>query len=220
MNDEHPGEAIELYALGALEPAEGLAVEEHVAACAACARRLGEAERTVAALDTLTVPMFEAPAALGERIAASARKVVVMPKARTVPNLGRWGSLAASIAVIGLGIAGGRDIADQRATIAADDRAFAAISVSHFAHTTLTKIVPDAPTAKVLWGKSPHWLYVIVDAPACGCEVIAQTASGERDLGVPQARGATATLFVADAPDAIGIELRAGARVLATAKHP
>jgi Putative zinc-finger len=220
MNDQHPDEAIELYALGALDGDEVRAVEEHAATCAACSRRLGEAERTVASLDALTVPMFEVPAALGARISRAARTVVVMPRERKAPNLARWGALAACLAAFGLGIGGVRDISNQRATIAADDRAFAAISVSHFAHTTLTKVVPDAPTAKVLWGKNPHWLYVIVDSPACGCDVIARTATGERDLGAPQARGATATLFVDDAPDAIGVELRAGDRILATAKHP
>jgi hypothetical protein len=220
MNDEHFGEEIELYALGALERDEARAVEEHAAACAACSRRLGAAGRTVVALDALTVPMFAVPAELGERISRAARMPAIVPRPRRVANLARLGTLAACITVVGLGIGGVRDIVVQRAAIAADDRAFAAMSVSHFAHTTLTKIVPDAPTAKVLWGKNPHWLYVIVDAPACGCDVFARTATGERDLGPPEPRGATSTLFAADAPDAIGVELRAGDRVLATAKHP
>jgi hypothetical protein len=219
MNDEHPDDNLELYALGALDRDEARAVDDHVATCSQCARRLGEAERAVVSLDALTVPMFEPPAELATRIAASSRTVVpLVPRPRL--NVARWGALAACIAVVAIGVTGTREVTQDRATIAADDRAFSAIAVSHFAHTTFTKLVPDAPTAKVLWGKSPHWLYVIVDSPSCACDVIATTAMGERDLGAPNPRGATATLFVPEADGVAQVELRRGATVLSTAKHP
>jgi hypothetical protein len=219
MND-HMDEALELYALGALERDEALAVEAHAAACARCSQLLGEAERTVTALDAIVVPAFEAPPELAARMSASARAATALGPRRPAPNLARSGALAACLAFFGLGTLAVRDIASQRATIAADDRAFAAIAGSHFAHTTLTKLVPDAPTAKVLWGKAPRWLYVIVDNASCGCDVVVRTASGERDLGAPQTRGSTATLFAAAEPDVTEVELRSGSRILATAKRP
>jgi hypothetical protein len=132
----------------------------------------------------------------------------------------RWGTLAASLALVAIGVTGTNEVLRDRATIASDDRAFSAIAVSHFAHTTFTKVVPNAPTAKVLWGKTPHWLYVIVDSPACDCSVVGTTGSGERDLGTPSTRGATATLFVPDGDGVTRIELRRGASVLSTARHP
>jgi hypothetical protein len=219
MNDEHFDEDLELYALGALDRAQAQAVEDHTAGCAECSRRLGEAERTVASLDALTVPLFEPPAELGARIASSARSVVPL-RPRRRPNLVRWGTLAACFAVAAAGVTGTREVVQDRATIAGDDRAFSAIAASHFAHTTFTKTAPDAPTAKVLWGKNPQWLYVIVDSRSCACDVVARTADGERDLGAPEPRGATATLFVDSLPGVTSVELRTGARVIATAQHP
>jgi hypothetical protein len=219
MNEEHPDESLELYALGALDRDEARAVDEHVASCAQCSRRLGDAERAVVALDELAVPVFEPPAELANRIAESSRRVVPLAP-RTRPNLARWSALAACIAVAAIGVTGTNEVLRDRATIASDDRAFSAIAVSHFAHTTFTNVVPDAPTAKVLWGKSPHWLYVIVDSTACECDVIATTAQGERDFGAPSPRGATATLFVPDADGVTRVELRRGATVLSAARHP
>ena len=219
MKDQHMGDLVELYALGVLDRDEALGVEIHVATCADCARALGEAERTVVSLDALTVPRIEPPPELAARIAASSR-VVTPLRARRPFNVARWGALAASLLVAAVGVTGTREIANDRATIASDDRAFSAIAVSHFLHTTLTKTVADAPTAKVLWGKTPHWLYVIVDSPACDCNIVGITASGERDLGTPAARGNTATLFVPDAPDVTRIELRRDGKTLSSAQHP
>jgi hypothetical protein len=218
MKDQHMGESIELYALGALDRDEARGVEAHAEECAECSALLGAAERTIASLDALTVPMLEAPPELGQRIAASARVVVPLRPRR--PNVARWSALAAGLLVAAVGVTGTREIANDRSTIAADDQAFASIAVSHFTHTTFTKSVPQAPTAKVLWGKSPHWLYVIVDSTACNCDVVALTPAGERDLGTPAARGNTATLFVPDEPSVNQVELRSGSVVLSTARRP
>jgi Putative zinc-finger len=219
MKDQHMGDNLELYALGVLDRDEARGVESHVATCPDCARLLGEAERTVASLDALSVPRLEAPPELAARIAASSR-VVTPLRARRPVNVARWGALAAGLLVAGVGFTGTHEIVNDRATIASDDRAFSAIAVSHFLHTTLTKTVADAPTAKVLWGKTPHWLYVIVDSPACDCNVVGITAAGERDLGTPAVRGNTATLFVPDAPDVARIELRRDGKTLSSAQHP
>jgi anti-sigma factor RsiW len=218
MKDQHMGEAIELYALGVLDRDEARSVEEHAATCAECARLLGDAERTIAELDTLTVPLLEPPPELAARIGASSR--VVVPLRARRPSFTRWAALAASLVVAAVGVTATREIATDRATIAADDRAFSSIAVSHFAHTTFTKALADAPTAKVLWGKAPRWLYVIVDSAACDCSIVAITPTGERDLGTPATRGNTATLFDQSAPDVTRLELRRGSETLSSAQRP
>jgi hypothetical protein len=218
MNEQHLGDSIELYALGALDRDEARAVEAHAEGCAACAALLAQAERTITTLDALTVPRLEPPAELGRRIAASGR--VVVPLRSRPSNVARWGALAAALLLGVVGVIGTREIAKDSATIGADDQALSAIAASHFSHTTFTKNVPQAPVAKVLWGKTPQWLYVIVDAPACNCHVVEIFPDGEHDLGSPIPRGNTATLFVSDAPRVTRVELRSDTQVLATARRP
>ena len=50
-SDVHAGEAAELYALGALDEREQAGLEAHIAHCAQCLRRVGEAEETLLALE-------------------------------------------------------------------------------------------------------------------------------------------------------------------------
>ena len=50
-SDVHVGEAAELYALGALDEREQAGLEAHIAHCAQCLRRVGEAEETLLALE-------------------------------------------------------------------------------------------------------------------------------------------------------------------------
>ncbi len=59
MRDVHIGENAELYALGSLGDLERAQVEAHVANCAECLRRVGEAEETVLGLEreTAEVPL-------------------------------------------------------------------------------------------------------------------------------------------------------------------
>jgi anti-sigma-K factor RskA len=47
MRDEHVGDLIDLYALGALEPEEQLAVDSHLDECAACRALMEDARRLV-----------------------------------------------------------------------------------------------------------------------------------------------------------------------------
>jgi len=63
---------LDAYALGAVDKAEAKEIEAHVADCVRCWDELNRAQRT-AALLVLSVPVQEAPAALGERIIGMAR---------------------------------------------------------------------------------------------------------------------------------------------------
>ena len=64
----HVDENAELYALGTLSDTDRAAVDAHVATCASCAQRVGEAEETVAALSARQTAV---PGQLDRRMRAS-----------------------------------------------------------------------------------------------------------------------------------------------------
>jgi hypothetical protein len=66
-------ELIDAYALGAVEPPEGAAIEAHIADCVRCWDELTRAQRT-AALLALSVPTKEAPHHLEARIISRAQR--------------------------------------------------------------------------------------------------------------------------------------------------
>jgi anti-sigma factor RsiW len=195
----HIGESAELYALGALEPAERDAIDAHVATCSSCLRALGDAERTVAALVDEFVEPVDPPASLGARIAASARAVAPAPvaRARVIPfPQARAAWLAAAI-VVAAGSAGGALVehaADVRAA-ASQSAVLATLANSHFLHVSLSARRADAPVSKAIYARDGAWVYVIVDRASCACRVVARTTAGPIDLGAPETRGTTATLF-------------------------
>lgn len=210
----HLGELAELYALGVLEPEERGPIEAHAAACAACARALGAAEATVAALDATFVPQIEPPERLGARVASSAREIA--PRAPLAPATPRRqsrtapGFLAAAAAVLLAIGAGGGVLVERSADLrqaARDSAILATIASSHFNHAGFTARDPSAPVAKALYARDGAWLYVVVDSATCDCSVVARSAAGERDLGKPEVRGKTATLFVRDFPRPLALEL-------------
>jgi anti-sigma factor RsiW len=225
--DEHIGELAELYALGVLEPEERGPVDAHVAVCALCARALGAAESTIAALDETFIPQLEPPGRLGSRIAASAQTVTAPAPRREQPRASRTarpaaGFLATAAALLlAAGIGGGVLVersADGRQA-ARDSAILATIASSHFNHASLTPRDPAAPVSKVLYARDGAWYYVVVDSATCACRVVASTASGERDLGEPEVRGSTATLFVRNLPRPRSLELvGASGRIISGAR--
>ena len=218
VSDEHLGERAELYALGALDAEEAGQVNAHAARCVRCARLVGAAERAVLALDSATVAEVAPPQELERRIAAI-RRVPPLPNqaAPRSRSFLRWGALAASVVILAGGAAGTRGVLHMHDVVAQDDATLAVVANAHFKHANLRKLDPSAPTAKVLWGLSRRWVYVIVDSSSCACRVVAITDTGERDLGVPLERGATAALFANDLPPVRGVELRRLGRVTASA---
>jgi hypothetical protein len=137
--DEHIGESAELYAIGALDPAERDAVDNHVAQCAACLRRVGEAEETVLALERGNAIERRA-LAMGTR-----RRFVSRPVAWLLP-------LTAAAAFI-LGLLLPRPAPQN-------DVATLAMIGSHFSHA---QFVGSGPPAKVIYARDRSWYYVIVE---------------------------------------------------------
>jgi anti-sigma-K factor RskA len=98
-------EDFDLYALGALEGDEKLAIESHVASCANCADKLAEARGRIALL-ALAAPQSAPPAAVKQRlmqqVRAHAEGAATVPASERVPrrapreserassSVGRW----------------------------------------------------------------------------------------------------------------------------------
>ncbi len=85
-------EDFDLYALGALEGDEKLAIESHVAGCSECARKLAEARGRIATL-ALATPRVEPSAAVKQRLMAQVRadaeaeaKTSAVPATARVPQ--------------------------------------------------------------------------------------------------------------------------------------
>ena len=212
----HIGELAELYALGVLEPQEFGSIDAHIAGCAGCARALGDAEATVAALGDAFVPQLEPPERLGSRIAASAQSVAPFsPRAATAARRARPPGVApgllatAAALLLAVGVGGGALVersADVREA-ARDSSVLATLATSHFNHVSLVSHTTSAPAAKVLYGRDGAWFYVVVDSATCDCRVIAASRAGRHDLGKPEVRGTTATLFVRNIPRPISLDL-------------
>jgi len=198
----HLDELAELYALGALPDAERAAVDAHIARCETCARRVGEAEETVAALSTAEMKV-------SPRLDRRMRALLT-----TRSSVRFFYPLVAAALILGLlpSAAFWQRDRDLHAADAARGQALAAMVNSHFLHAQFVKIAPDAPAAKVIFARSGAWFYVI----ALSDRNLSLSANG-RSLGVLTGSGGERTLFVAHPPAAKEIVLMDGSRAVARA---
>jgi hypothetical protein len=88
-----------------------------------------------------------------------------------------------------------------------DSAILATIASSHFLHVSLNARAAAGPVSKVLYARDGAWFYLVVDSARCDCRALARSATAERDLGKPEVRGSTATLFVNDFPRPTSLEL-------------
>lgn len=171
-SEAHIGEAAELYATGHLDERERLAVDRHVARCAECLRRLGEAEETVLALE------------LGSVASAAPIGSLTPPAERR--GVSPWWLLPAIAAAFVLGLLlPGKQPARDAATLA--------MIGSHFAHSQFAG-ASGAP-AKVIYARDGAWYYVIVSG-AHRYAVSGVRSTTVTGLGVTQPQGQTSALFV------------------------
>jgi hypothetical protein len=198
----HFGEELELYALGDLEERERAAIAEHVRTCDACARRIGEAEETLATMSSL-LPAYRAP---------QRRRPVWRPTARVAVAAAFVAGLlvaAFTLAFINVGNESGGDI-----------RAQVAMTHAHFRHIELTPVAAGAPAAKVIYAQDRSWLYAIVDDGRPGYRLLAAGPSGALELGRLVAHGASSSLFIAHPTKADRLELAFGDRIVARGTLP
>jgi len=182
----HLDDDADAYALGALDERGVARVDALAASCDECARRVGEAEMTVA---RLVVPL-DAP-------------VRALPVVRTA-----WLAIAAAF-VIGL-LPSAFLLSRAHDASATQAVALDALVHSHFLHAPFVALVPDAPHAKAIYARDGSWLYVVSDAPRA-LAVVAEP--GDRVLGTLATSGTAASLYVATPAAPRTIELRSGSTV-------
>lgn len=88
MNCRQAQDLLPAYALGALEPPEGEAVEAHVATCPRCAPMAAEYLRATAVL-ALAAPSAEPPAELRSRVLQRAAQTPQLPPVAAMPRARR-----------------------------------------------------------------------------------------------------------------------------------
>lgn len=189
--DEHIGESAELYAIGALDPAERAEVDGHIAHCAQCLRRVGEAEETVLALERVNVVDH----------ATHVERVPLRFARRSVA----WLLPLTAAAAFALGMLFPRP-APQR------DLATLAMIGSHFSHA---QFVGSGPPAKVIYARDHSWYYVIVASKARYTVVGVRNGSSIA-LGTTQPNGATSALFTRPHAAFGRLELRENGTVVNT----
>ena len=84
---EQFAEDLALYAMGALEVAERVALEKHLNECAACRRELQELQRDTALL-ALSVPSHTAPPQARQRLMSA---IAAEPRAVQTQERRKWG---------------------------------------------------------------------------------------------------------------------------------
>ncbi|HEY2473913.1 MAG TPA: zf-HC2 domain-containing protein [Candidatus Cybelea sp.] len=167
----HVGEAAEVYALGLLDDRERAEVEAHIAQCATCSRRVGEAEETLLALERehKPVPM------------PSAGKVLPLAPRRMNPA---WWIAPAIAAAFVLGFLFPRHVPQSSAPTLA-------MIESHFSHAQFNGI---GPPAKVIYARDRSWYYIIVSGNY-RFNVYGIHGTNATLLGTTAPAGATSALF-------------------------
>ena len=203
----HIGELAELYALGTLGDSQRESVDAHVLVCDECAGRLGEAEAAVAATIGERLP----PPHLDSRIRASFRA--------SAPWWRRAAPLAAAAFVLGLLPSAYLAFERPRSADPQRDLAIGAMVNSHFAHVPFAALTPDAPKAKLVYGRGASDWRLIIAQTAHAYRVRAVSGGKTSDLGVLHVSGNAAELFVQPAA-AREFDLMDGTRAVARAMLP
>jgi Putative zinc-finger len=200
MAEPHIGELAELHALGLLDEDERAQVEAHVAGCAVCRRRVGEAEETILALESGVTA--QTPPRMRELH-------LTAPHQSRVPRLVQLGAALAAGLVLGVlsMFAASRHAQDLQP-------ALVAMVQSHFEHAQFAPVgTGAAPSAKAIYARNRSWVFVIARGSDT-YDVYAVGALSARKLGQLHPSGSASTLFVNTRVPEPLIELREGARVI------
>jgi hypothetical protein len=198
---EHIGDRAELYVLGDLDASEVALLEEHITTCAACLRRVGEAEETMLALERAGAAKI-APEMLERRLP------LTVQRQRSFARVG----ITAACAGLVLGIL----VTFLSFALRPNDtqRALVAMVGSHFSHAQFAPVGSrSAPPAKVIYARDKSWLFIVADGSA-RYSVYAVSPVGATLLGNLHPQGTSSTLYVDHPGTPVTIELRDGATVL------
>ena len=178
------------------------------AACAACARALGDAEAAVLRfIESGEVPAAR-PGALDRRV----RFAALLP-ARA------WIAVAAALA-IGL-IPWAATVLRERAAPTEQPQrlADAAMLAGHFLHAPFAPRDPSAPPAKVVYARDGAWMYVIAGPGARPLDVAVVSADGRRSVvATLAASDTTRSAFIRTGAPPKEVQLLDGGAPVATAQ--
>lgn len=206
MNDEHLGEAAELYALGSLGELERTRAERHVRTCDECAARVGLAEAAV-------LRMIDDDAGATPAIATRALPFTTKPRAWTAALVAA--ALVAGLLPFGLTAA---LTSIQNARVQSERQsALTAMLGGHFSHAPFISRQAGAPVAKVVYAREGGWLYVIA-APGNDALTIAVTrGSVQSRVGSMAPDAGVRSAFVTVAGRVDSVELVEAGRTIASA---
>lgn len=190
---EHIDELAELYALGTLDEDERSRVDDHADRCEECALRLEEAAIVVADL-AQSQPQNPAPPRLGSRVT---RSIGLTAKPHAAHHLPHWqvlGAIAAAfvVAFIPAWVAVDRNTLSRND----DNRALARIASAPFDRATFMSPRHVPMNAKVLYGPSGDWYYVVVMHPRADTQVAYVHGGRMEMLGSVSAHGESGTLYL------------------------
>lgn len=198
----HVGEDAELYALGDLDDVTRERVERHVRTCAQCGRRVGDAESAV-------LRLIEAQPAVPTVLRPFSVKSGAFPW--------RWALAIAAAFVLGL-LPWLAATVRTTAPPATEQLAMSAMLDSHFQHAQFVADTPGAPSAKVIFGRTGGWLYVLVSPGDAPLSVVTVGESSKTTVATLPPGRQTRAVFVTLSARIDEVRLLDGTRQVAHAK--
>lgn len=173
----HPGDDLEAYALGMLDGDERAAIDAHARDCDACAGRLGEAERTVAAMLEATLSPERLPRRGGVVRAASRTRSTARPL--------RYATAVAAAFALTAGLLGVQN-ATLHSVAQGDGDLMHALITTHFVHAQFRSPRGEPLDAKVLYERHGRWYAVLVAGSATAWRVATVERAGAAPRILPQ----------------------------------
>jgi len=174
---EHDRTQLGAYALGALEPAEVAAVDEHLATCAECRAELAELSEMTDFLGEVPPEAFlEGPPEGGDLLLQRTLREVREPQVQPRPKRrSRWLLIAAAVVVVAGALGGG--VVLGRSTAPADDQPVAGSKQVTTSDTTTGATMAATVEPRPGWS----WVRVQVSGLKAGdqCQMIITAKSGE-----------------------------------------
>jgi hypothetical protein len=208
MTHEQISDLAELYALGALDDFERVAVDDHLRECSTCAALLGSAERDVAFIASKEV-QHAAPRDLEARVARALQN-------RPQP----WPYAAAIAAAVAIGLLPSLYLWSQtdalhRATLAQSAAMERLAAAPH--RMARFQTMPGMPPAEVVYASDGSWYLVLVHGALKTLSVAWMHDGTKTMLGDAVPHGRLASLYLPKSHRMDRIALMDGDRVVAEA---
>ena len=218
MNDAHIGERAALYALGALDATESIAVEAHLRVCAECTNLVGQAERDVATIASLETRR-EAPLALRERIerllAPAVAPLITRPGMRI-----SWPSIAAIAAAFLIGVLPSAYLWERNRAMQ-DAMLYESAAMDRLAATEHRTAAFRGPggvlAANVAYAPDGSWYVIVVRGASHALRVAWMHDGAQTMLGEAVPHGRVAMLYLPKSHRMEQLALMDGQRIVAQA---